>query len=242
MNANLIILKVQSPRYRWVNRIILVGILAFTMLGQACGDGKRYHDKQAVAGNGGSKEAPVGGIQAILDFQEQKQADYADPDISPLRGEAFRRFPGLSFFPADTTYQVWARITRTPEALPFEMPTTTGMMTMERKFGTLSFQLQGEPFTLEVYQSPELMMQEGFEDYLFLPFTDRTNGATSYEGGRYIDLRIPEGDSLFLDFNTAYNPYCAYNADYSCPIVPSVNHLDMEIQAGFKAYIPNESP
>ena len=80
------------------------------------------------------------------------------------------------------------------------------------------------------------MNDEGFEDYLFLPFLDDTNGEESYGGGRYIDLKIPEGDQMTIDFNTAYNPYCAYDAKYSCPIVPRENYMDVEVRAGVKAF------
>ena len=84
------------------------------------------------------------------------------------------------------------------------------------------------------------MQQEKYRDYLFLPFTDNTNGEQTYTGGRYIDLSIPDGDTIVVDFNKAYNPYCAYNKKYSCPIVPSVNNLDTEIRAGVKAFEPNK--
>ena len=80
------------------------------------------------------------------------------------------------------------------------------------------------------------MQQEEYRDYLFLPFTDKTNGSETYTGGRYIDLSIPEGDTLEINFNKAYNPYCAYNPKYSCPIVPGVNALDTEVRAGVKAF------
>ena len=80
------------------------------------------------------------------------------------------------------------------------------------------------------------MQEEGYEDYLFLPFTDKTNGEETYAGGRYIDLSIPEGDSITIDFNKAYNPYCAYNKKFSCPLVPSVNALDTKVLAGVKDF------
>ena len=82
----------------------------------------------------------------------------------------------------------------------------------------------------------ELLDDEEFVDYLFLPFTDLTNGEATYAGGRYIDLAIPDGDTLIIDFNKSYNPYCAYNKKYSCPIVPKVNHLEIDINAGVKAF------
>jgi uncharacterized protein (DUF1684 family) len=82
------------------------------------------------------------------------------------------------------------------------------------------------------------MQQEGMEDYLFLPFLDETNGFETYGGGRYLDLRIPVGDTIEIDFNTAYNPFCAYNEKYSCPIVPRENYLQTRIEAGVKAFKP----
>ena len=199
----------------------------------ACRDGKRYHDVQQPV-------APVviqrTGLQAILEFQEHLNNEFRDPEQSPLTAQERQGFAGLEFFPPDTTYQTWARLVRSPQALPFDMPTTTDRLSRERQYGTLHFELMGRTFSLEVYQSPDLMMTEGFEDYLFLPFTDLTNGSETYHGGRYIDLRIPASDSILLDFNRAYNPFCAYNAEFSCPIVPEVNHLELPVRAGVMAY------
>jgi len=82
------------------------------------------------------------------------------------------------------------------------------------------------------------MKEEEYRDYLFLPFTDLTNGEQTYMGGRYLDLSIPEGDTIVLDFNRAYNPYCVYNKKYSCPLVPPVNALNTKISAGIKDFEP----
>ncbi len=79
-------------------------------------------------------------------------------------------------------------------------------------------------------------MTTDFENYLFLPFTDLTNGNGTYGGGRYIDLEIPKGDTMVIDFNKSYNPYCAYNGKYSCPIPPKENDLNIAIKAGVKNY------
>ena len=204
-------------------------------LGQlSCDGGKRYHTEEAAIS---APDAHQGGVGAILAYQKQLNDEFRDPDRSPLPDRFRKDFEGLDFFEPDTTYQVWARLVRSPEALPFDMPTTTDRQARERKYGTLYFELHGQPMSLEVYQSPELILQEGLENYLFLPFTDPTNGRETYSGGRYIDLRTPDGDSLLVDFNRAYNPYCAYNPKYSCPIVPPVNRLEVEIRAGVKAFL-----
>ncbi len=215
-------------------------VLVTTLLAGAgatsCRDGKRYHSD--IPATPTRVDSPSeSGLSAIRSFQEEKNREFRDPQSSPLSQEELRRFSGLDFFAPDTAYQVMARLVRSPEALPFDMPTNTDRTTRERKYGTVYFELMGKPCSLEVYQSPDLIMQEGYGDYLFLPFTDRTNGEETYEGGRYMDLRIPSGDSLLLDFNTAYNPTCAYNPEYSCPVVPGVNHLDLSVRAGVKAYI-----
>ncbi len=81
-----------------------------------------------------------------------------------------------------------------------------------------------------------MLEEEGYDDYLFLPFLDETNGDESYGGGRYVEARIPAGDTLIINFNEAYNPYCAYNERYSCPIVPRANYINTRIKAGVKAF------
>jgi hypothetical protein len=116
------------------------------------------------------------------------------------------------------------------------MPTTTDRKSEEILFGIANFQLNGITQQLEIYQNRKLMLEEKYKDYLFLPFTDKTNGEETYSGGRYLDLSIPKGDSIIIDFNKAYNPYCAYNKKYSCPIVPSINALDIKVLAGVKDF------
>jgi uncharacterized protein len=96
--------------------------------------------------------------------------------------------------------------------------------------------LDGEARVLEVYQSPETIQKAGFEDYLFVPFTDETNGDDTYEVGRYIDFRVPTSEDVILDFNKCYNPYCSYGSAYSCPIPPAVNHLPLKVKAGEKKF------
>lgn len=170
-------------------------------------------------------------------FQQKMNDEFKDASTSPLKPKDLKAFEGLDFFPYDSTFVVKATLKRTPDTEWFDMKTTTDRLSKERVFGILTFDLKGKQFQLNVYQGEELMNTEGFEDYLFFPFMDHTNGSSTYGGGRYIDLKIPEGDSLELDFNSAYNPYCAYNEKFSCPIVPSENYIDVEITAGVKAFV-----
>ena len=179
------------------------------------------------------KKQPVLGD---TEFQRELNAEYKDATSSPLKDKDRKQFKGLDFFKFDSAYVVKAHLKRTPDTEWFDMKTTTSRVSPERIYGILSFELKGETYTLNVYQGKDIMKREGFEDYLFLPFLDDTNGGESYGGGRYIDLRIPEGDTIVIDFNKAYNPYCAYNDKYSCPIVPRVNYLALAVRAGVKAF------
>ena len=170
------------------------------------------------------------------EWQKQMNTDFKDASKSPLKKKDLKKFKGLDFYKFDSTYVVNAKLKRILNSEWFEMKTTTNRVSKERIFGILSFQLKGISYNLNVYQSEELMSTQEYKDYLFLPFLDDTNGEGSYAGGRYIDLRIPEGDTIEIDFNKAYNPYCAYNENYSCPIVPRENYLATTIEAGVKAF------
>lgn len=174
-------------------------------------------------------------IESARQAQQELNKEYAS-EGSPLVAKDKANFTGLPFFDIDTTWVVDAILEITPNEPPFKMPTTTSRMANYRKYGVLSFERDGQAYELFVYQNIDLMKTEGYEDYLFLPFKDYTNGESTYGGGRYINLRIPEGNRITLDFNTCYNPYCAYNQKYSCPIVPSENMLEIAVNAGVKKH------
>jgi len=173
---------------------------------------------------------------AIINFRENANAQFADSLQSPLSNKDRMAFSGLDFFPPAEKYYVIAYFKRTDNEKPFQMKTSTNRLPVYVKYGQISFTLDGRALKLNVYQNAELIKKEGFEDYLFLPFSDLTSGKETYIGGRYIDVRIPEGDVMPIDFNQAYNPYCAYNYKYSCPIVPLENDLKVEIKAGVKSF------
>jgi uncharacterized protein (DUF1684 family) len=214
-------------------KIVVMRLVLLILLGTlySCGDGKKYHDQVAL------KDTLSDSILAsIAIFQDELNREFADPDTSPLADRYRKDFEGLEFFDPDTSYVVVAELFRTPEAVPFLMPTNTDRLSREVVYGLVNFELKGQTYQLEVYQNEELKAEEGYKDYLFLPFTDETNGNETYEGGRYIDLSIPEGNRLEIDFNKSYNPYCAYNKKYSCPLVPPQNHLSTAVMAGVKAF------
>ena len=164
------------------------------------------------------------------EFQTSLNSLFKDASRSPLKPEDIKTFKGLSFFPVDSSFVVVSKLKRTNTSDFFEMKTSTTRLSKERVFGILSFTIKGSNYTLKVYQSETSVLESS--DYLFLPYLDATNGITTYGGGRYLDLKIPEGDSIWLDFNKSYNPYCVYNERYSCPIVPRENHLPIKVDAG----------
>lgn len=206
-----------------------IWIIALFTIG--CGDGKKYHDKQSPATQNVSPK-----VQRILDYQQERNEEFKNPEVSPLPDRYRAKFESLDFFEPDTTYIVSAYLERTPDSEPIFLPTTTDRKSKERLYGIAHFTLNGKEHQLEIYQSLDLIDQEDYEDYLFLPFLDETNGEETYGGGRYIDLRIPNGDTLVIDFNRAYNPYCVYNKKYSCPLVPRQNYLETKVMAGVKDF------
>ena len=171
-------------------------------------------------------------ILGETEYQKELNAFFKDATTSPLKDKDRKSFEGLEFFKYDSSYVVTASLRTTPESEPFKMKTSTKRLPVYRVYGELEFALKGKPFKLNIYQN----VDSEDKDYLFLPFLDDTNGDTSYAGGRYIESSIPEGESMEIDFNEAFNPYCAYNDKYSCPIVPRANYLPIKIDAGVKGF------
>lgn len=174
-------------------------------------------------------------VQENKNYRSELNHEFASEEDSPLTPEDRAHFDSLPFFPIDSAFYVVARFEKVKKAKKFKMKTTTDRRPLYDVFATVRFSLNGEAFEIPVYQSHRLREMEEFKSYLFLPFTDLTNGTESYGGGRFLDLTIPDGNEIVLDFNKAYNPYCAYNSKYSCPVPPKKNFIDFEIKAGVLA-------
>lgn len=187
----------------------------------------------------GSSARAQSGEQAWRDslqaYWDRINADYRDPDHTPLLPDDRARFTALERFAPDARYRVMAAF-KPKAGKPFGMKTTTDRLPQYQAVGELRFTVAGRKERLTVFRSIDLARKPGYEDYLFVPFTDLTNGEETYGGGRYLDLRAPLGRQVELDFNRAYNPYCAYGGRYSCPIPPPENHLELRIEAGVKAF------
>lgn len=194
-------------------------------------------------GNALAQTAPLGRldsiahVQQVLTFQAHLNQEFRSPQESPLSAAERQAFTSLPYYPTSYRYYVVAKFVRDTTAQVFPMITSTASRPLYRKYGEVFFTLGGQALKLSVYQSQRLMTKPGFTDYLFIPFTDLTNGHGSYGGGRYLDLRIPPAGvgTLLLDFNCAYNPSCAYNAGYSCPVPPAENRLTIAIPAGVRS-------
>jgi hypothetical protein len=181
-------------------------------------------------------DAQTDSLQAISEiemFRQQLNEEYQNPKESPLGVEA-SKFKGHDFFPADLRYRIQARVVKLTNPEKFLMETTTTRRPEYQKEYKITFTLSDTLCELYIYRNIELSKKEGYENYLFLPFTDPTNGFESYGGGRYLDLRTPQGDSMIIDFNQSYNPYCAYSWKYSCPVPPKENALPVKVLAGIK--------
>lgn len=175
-------------------------------------------------------------IETSKDFQDNLNKEFADTNESPLTDEDFKTFKTLDFYPITDKFIVQAQFIRTKKEKVFEMKTSTERLPKYKKYGEVSFSIDGKNFKLNVYQNIDLSKKKGYHDYLFLPFSDLTCENQSYIGGRYIDMRFPKSETIVIDFNKAYNPYCAYNHRFSCPIVPLENDLQIEILAGVKKF------
>lgn len=182
-----------------------------------------------------SQERDMAYEKSIADHREEYKADFIKDERAPLKEGDLEN---LRFFEPNKKYHVACTIERTPDEKPFDLPTYSGITKPYRKYGVLTFQLDGEEHTLAVYQSLKNIRHPIYKKYLFLPYRDHTNGETSYGGGRYIDLLIDEveADIVYIDFNKSYNPWCGYSDGYNCPIPPSENNLEAAIEAGEMKY------
>jgi len=174
-------------------------------------------------------------VAAIEEYRQKYFKDYISNPRAPYKAEdtVF-----IHFYEPDPNWALIAEVRVEEEAQPFDMALYSGITRKFVKYGTLHFEWRGEPYSLAVYQ--DLTQLNPLNRHrLFLPFMDRTNGEETYGGGRYMDLSIhdiSEDGKVMLDFNKAYNPWCAYSDGYNCPIPPRENHLPISVEAGEKNY------
>ncbi len=181
----------------------------------------------------GTKPSASAYFAQLNKFRHDKNQSFRQAEESPLAAAQKTGFDSLKYYPGDPNFEITATISH------FAKPDTTLVQMSDNKteqylrWGTASFTLNNAPQQLLL-----LLKANGRDSTLFVPFTDLTNGHDSYGGGRYLDVALPKLDEtdITLDFNRAYNPYCAYNNEYSCPVPPAENRLGVAIPAGEKSF------
>jgi len=175
-------------------------------------------------------------IKSIKKERKLKDIEIKSGDHSPLPDEEKASFVKLKYYHTKVKYRKVATFNRFDEAKRFLMKTTTERLPEYSLYGEIVFRHNSKNYTLNVYQNIELIKKPGYENHLFIPFNDETNGHETYGGGRFLDITETGADSIIIDFNKAYNPYCAYNHKFSCPIPPESNALKIKIKAGEKKW------
>ena len=168
----------------------------------------------------------------LNEFQKQLNASFKDATTTPFSNSDLKRFSGLDFFQIDSNYIVKAEIIPTINLEKIKLSTSTGSKLNVIKYAELIFFINKQEYKLFAFKYID--SNDYPPNHLFVPFLDKTNGDETYGGGRYLDLFQDSTGKIIIDFNNSYNPLCAYNESYSCPIVPKENFLEISIKAGVK--------
>jgi uncharacterized protein len=166
-------------------------------------------------------------MNALEEFRQAKDDMFANYLHSPLTWEQKKQFQGLDYFPEAPELRFEAEIDRFEDPDEITIQTSTGEVQKYLRYGTFRFSIEGEEQKLTVFAS---------EDGFFLPFVDGMAGKETYPAGRYLEPEVLPNGKFLIDFNYAYNPYCAYNENWSCPLTPFENRLKAPIRAGEKIY------
>lgn len=167
----------------------------------------------------------------LLKYREQKDEHFRKSIKSPITDK--EHFNGLSYFEPNSKYKVKAYLEFTQDTLLISMPRNDGKQSFYLAFAIASFKIDQKLHKVMLYKLPE---ENESKPTLFLPFYDKTNGSATYNGGRFLDLDMTNNKTMTIDFNYAYNPFCVYNYQYTCPIPPRRNFIDTEINAGEKLF------
>ncbi len=166
-------------------------------------------------------------MNPLENFRLQKDDFFKSDHQSPLTAQQKHSFDGLAYFPENPglRFELALAPAGPPETL--EMQTSTGDVQVYNRHGRIRFEVDGQQAELTIYEGPN-----GF----FLPFVDSLAGKETYPAGRYLEPEPLPGGQFLVDFNFAYNPYCAYNDHWSCPLTPFENRLLVPIRAGEKLF------
>ena len=168
-------------------------------------------------------------MSSLSDFRVEKDQFFASHAQSPLTAEQKQDFEGLKYFPENEALRLEVKVKKFPEVDPVEIQTSAGDVQTYNRYGQFSFKVAGEQASLTIYDT-----DFGF----FLPFVDSLANTETYGAGRYLEPEPLENGNFLVDFNFAYNPYCAYNDKWRCPLTPFENRLKVPIRAGEKIFKP----
>jgi uncharacterized protein (DUF1684 family) len=163
----------------------------------------------------------------LIDFRKEKDAFFAKDSDSPFTPEQRKSFKGLNYYPENRDLRFGLSVQEFPVKETIKMMTSTGSSQTYQRFGKIQFKVGGNDVELTIYHN-----KNGF----FLPFVDSMAGKETYPAGRYLEPEAIGKGKFHIDFNLAYNPYCAYNDKWSCPLTPFENHLKIPIRAGEKLF------
>lgn len=168
-------------------------------------------------------------MSELTDYRKAKDAYFQLDPQSPLTSEQKKAFKGLTYFPENTELDLVLPLELYPEPAHVTLQTSTGDVQEYRQIGQIRFTVDSEEAVLQVYEAD-------MGGYLFLPFVDATAPQETYGAGRYLEPEVTTPNHVRVDFNLAYNPYCAYNENWSCPLPPRENRLKVRIEAGEKNF------
>jgi uncharacterized protein (DUF1684 family) len=180
-----------------------------------------------------SRKEAESAVDPLLQERLAKDAAFKSSEDSPITKQDRPDFEGLSYYPIDSDFRFRVELHRYERPEQIRLGTNTGEIRSGLRYGYFDFQVDGVSCRLSVYKLEDSVDRGAF---LFIPFRDATSGRETYGAGRYIDLKENTSGTYDLDFNRAYNPYCAYNKEFSCPLPPSENTLAVPVYAGEKDY------
>ncbi len=168
----------------------------------------------------------------ISDLRKRKDLDFKNNLSSPIPKKSREAFTGLKYFQISKNWKIDGELQVLTTGTPVRMTTTNGEISNMLLYANISFVLESQKHQLQGF-----VLMNSLSNELFIPFYDETNGSETYGGGRYLEIPFSDtSDSVTLDFNLAYNPYCHYNGLFSCPIPPIRNTLNAKIRAGEKKW------
>lgn len=213
--------KRDSMRVPFLRQMLATTMVAALFVSlSACGNRKTAGENRA------------GSADSLVSERIARDEAFRSSPESPIPEEERGSFQGLQYYPLDESLRFSVELKRHPNPRQMRLSTNTGEIRSGLRYGYFDFSVNGQPCRLQVYRLDAVEGNGG--PNLFIPFRDATSGGETYGSGRYIDLTENTTGIYELDFNRAYNPYCAFNSRYSCPLPPAENMLQVPIRAGEK--------